>query len=811
MSRLFQLTIALVATLSCLVSKGQDRMAIAEVMTDVPVVNRLLTHGEDQFVAFYSPDHQMTIGHRKTDSNAWSFVKLPSVFGTDSHNYISIGVDRKGFVHVSGNMHANPLVYFKTQKPLDINSFEKVEKLTGDQETVVTYPEFLQGPDGALIFHYRSGWSGKGSEIFNVYDEETGTWRRLMDTPLADGLNKMNAYILGPDYVGGWYHLLWVWRDKPDIETCHDLCYARSKDLLHWESVFGESVELPMTIRDSCLLVDPVPVRSGLKNKSEYYSISADGTVLITYMKYDADGNSQLYLARPKGGSWEIKQISNWKYHWWFEGRGAINSEITFEPATFSGDGKIVVPYDHIEYGKGYLVVDAENLAPIEDVVTGQTGNKLRSQQKNINWSDTSIMKHLSAPDLSTPAGTEGRYHIEWKAWPANRDTAKTNFHPSPTTLWLIDKNATVLGPLPDKCDPVKVGKAVSEQFLTTIPEAYAPVGYDGLTPFGDNHWIVYATASLWVNAIEFASAVGDSDLEKRLIDFFEPYYTGGEKERFQRKANHVDPCVFGAIPLEIYLKNGATKALELGLRYADAQWAKPDQTGLSKNGNYDYNGQMKWLRKGYSPQTRLWIDDMYMITILQAQAYRATGDRKYIDRAGKEMQLYLKKLQNPDGLFYHAVDVPYVWGRGDGWVAAGMTLLLKWLPEDSPYRKTVLSSYRKMMAALLRWQREDGLWGQLVDKPDSWAETSGSAMFTYAFIEGVRNGWMDSELYLPAARKAWIALCDRLDEHGNLGGISEGTDRKNSMEWYLNRRIVNGDPHGQAPMLWICNALLSD
>ena len=92
----------------------------------------------------------------------------------------------------------------------------------------------------------------------------------------------------------------------------------------------------------------------------------------------------------------------------------------------------------------------------------------------------------------------------------------------------------------------------------------------------------------------------------------------------------------------------------------------------------------------GLSGQTRYWIDDMYMITILQLEAYRATNDRKYLDRAASEMVAYLRKLQQPNGLFFHAPDVPFFWGRGNGWVAAGMSEMLLSLPEGHPARDEI-------------------------------------------------------------------------------------------------------------------------
>jgi unsaturated rhamnogalacturonyl hydrolase len=84
----------------------------------------------------------------------------------------------------------------------------------------------------------------------------------------------------------------------------------------------------------------------------------------------------------------------------------------------------------------------------------------------------------------------------------------------------------------------------------------------------------------------------------------------------------------------------------------------------------------------------------MYMLTILQLQAWRATGDRKYLDRGAVEMVAYLDKLQQPNGLFFHAPDVPFFWGRGDGWVAAGMAEMLRDLPADHPQRARIMKGY---------------------------------------------------------------------------------------------------------------------
>src|SRR5258707_8868253 len=147
----------------------------------------------------------------------------------------------------------------------------------------------------------------------------------------------------------------------------------------------------------------------------------------------------------------------------------------------------------------------------------------------------------------------------------------------------------------------------------------------------------------------------------------------------------------------------------------------------------------------------------MFMITAVQVQAYRATGDNTYLDRAALEMSAYLDKLQQPNGLFYHAPDVPFYWGRGNGWVAAGMTELLRSLPKNHPRRARILAGYQQMMASLLKYQGGDGLWRQLIDHPEAWAETSSTGMFTFAMITGEKNGWLGRHTAGPAARKAWL------------------------------------------------------
>ena len=104
--------------------------------------------------------------------------------------------------------------------------------------------------------------------------------------------------------------------------------------------------------------------------------------------------------------------------------------------------------------------------------------------------------------------------------------------------------------------------------------------------------------------------------------------------------------------------------------------------------------------------------------------------------------------------------------------------------------------------------RKEEGMWRQLLEQPDCWIETSGSAMFTYAFIEGIKNGWLDAEEYAPVARKAWMAMVAYVNENGDVRNVCTGTNKKNDKQYYYDRKRNVGDYHGQAPYLWCAVAL---
>jgi unsaturated rhamnogalacturonyl hydrolase len=346
---------------------------------------------------------------------------------------------------------------------------------------------------------------------------------------------------------------------------------------------------------------------------------------------------------------------------------------------------------------------------------------------------------------------------------------------------------------------PAQIGQRLARRFLAS------PHGNDGKP----SRIIIYPETCAWYGALTFAQVTHDQALTAALIARFQPLF--GPEAHLVPKPVNVDATVFAAVPFQLAIETHEDRYLKLGRRLADAQWRVPADfpQELARMSPADREVHEAAAKAGLSWQTRLWVDDMYMITMAQVQAYRATGDSKYLDRAAREVVYYLDRLQQPNGLFYHAPDVPFFWGRGNGWFSAGMTETLRSLPADHPLRPRILAGYRKMMAGLLKYQDANGTWHQLVDDPDAWPESSCTGMFAYGLISGVRNGWLDAATYGPAARKAWLGLISFIQPDGAVRDVCEGTNKKDSRQYYLDRKRITGDLHGQAPVLWTATALL--
>jgi rhamnogalacturonyl hydrolase YesR len=204
-----------------------------------------------------------------------------------------------------------------------------------------------------------------------------------------------------------------------------------------------------------------------------------------------------------------------------------------------------------------------------------------------------------------------------------------------------------------------------------------------------------------------------------------------------------------------------------------------------------------------------VWGDDAYMSVPFLAQMGALTGNTAYFDDATRQILQMSQRLFIPQtGLFTHAWnehnadDHPrYYWGRANGWVMMAMVELLDVLPEDHPNRPAILHLFRTQAQAVASLQSGSGLWHQMLDRPDSYLETSCSAIFTYCLARGVDRGWLDGAAYGPVAQTGWNGLTARISEDGRVTGTCIGTSYADDYVYYYSRPAAD-DVHGYGPVL---------
>ena len=203
-----------------------------------------------------------------------------------------------------------------------------------------------------------------------------------------------------------------------------------------------------------------------------------------------------------------------------------------------------------------------------------------------------------------------------------------------------------------------------------------------------------------------------------------------------------------------------------------------------------------------------IWADDLYMSVPFLAQMGVLTGQTSWFDDAARQVIQMSARLQDKSsGLWDHSwfentsPDPKFYWGRASGWAMMAAAELLSVLPENHPDREHVLEIFRHGAQGLVATQGGTGMWHQLVDKTDSYLETSASAMFTFAIARGVNRGWL-SPAYAPVAQAGWQALSTRVHADGRIEGICVSTTAAYDAVYYYNRPTDLGAMQGYGPTI---------
>jgi rhamnogalacturonyl hydrolase YesR len=204
-----------------------------------------------------------------------------------------------------------------------------------------------------------------------------------------------------------------------------------------------------------------------------------------------------------------------------------------------------------------------------------------------------------------------------------------------------------------------------------------------------------------------------------------------------------------------------------------------------------------------------LWADDLYMSVPALAQMGALTGERTWFDDAARQVLQYHRHLWDPPaGLYAHGrhmnqpLNPEFYWARANGWAMMATIELLEVLPQDHPAREQLLETLRAHIKSIAKLQSGSGLWHQMLDKPDSYLETSASAIFVFCIARAINRGYVAPVSYGSVAQAGWIGVSMRVNARGQVEGSCVGTTLASDHVYYYNRPASVYATHGYGPVL---------
>ncbi|QIA09929.1 hypothetical protein G0Q07_06775 [Draconibacterium halophilum] len=224
---------------------------------------------------------------------------------------------------------------------------------------------------------------------------------------------------------------------------------------------------------------------------------------------------------------------------------------------------------------------------------------------------------------------------------------------------------------------------------------------------------------------------------------------------------------------------------------------------------NKQFRLQDETLARNRPQPNSIWLDDLFMSIPALAQMGSYSGDTKYFDDAVKQVLQFSKRMFNYEkGLFMHGwiqemdEHPQFHWARANGWAVMTLVELLEVLPENHQGRDQVLELLQRHIRGLANYQHGTGFWHQLIDRNDTYLETSATAIYTYSIARAINRGYVDAKVYGPMVCLAWNAVASKVNDAGQVEGTCVGTGMGFDPAFYYYRPINVFAAHGYGPVV---------
>jgi unsaturated rhamnogalacturonyl hydrolase len=205
-----------------------------------------------------------------------------------------------------------------------------------------------------------------------------------------------------------------------------------------------------------------------------------------------------------------------------------------------------------------------------------------------------------------------------------------------------------------------------------------------------------------------------------------------------------------------------------------------------------------------------LWLDDLFMSVPAMVQMGKLTGEDHYYNEAVKQiLQFSSRMFVKEKGFYRHGwvegmtTHPSFHWARANGWALLTLVETLDLLPTSHPQYNAVLEQLRAHIAGLAACQSGEGFWHQLLDRNDSYLETSATAIYVYCIAHAINRGWVDAAAYGPVVQLGWHAVSTKINAKGEVEGTCVGTGMAFDPAYYYYRPVNTYTAHGYGPVIW--------
>ena len=700
---------------------------------------RAVEHSGKTYISSVTSEGDITITAYNHKTGTLTHHVVFEKLQADDHVVPSLLFLPDGRLMIFFTRHNGTMFYTTTVNPEDISQWEDVKKLKMGKMLSYSNPVMLSKEKNRIYVFFRGGYDWKPS--FITSDDLGKTWSKpaVMIGKPGEGIhNRPYTKVVSDGNKRIWFAITDGHPRNEPLNSIYVFYYEKGNFYQVDGTKLGSMKDIPIDQNKVMKAYDGVKT----KVRSWIWDIALDekGYPVIVYTTLNEETDHKYYYGRWNGKEWTSSFITKGDKD--FPRKDRLKEERNPEPHYSGG-----IILDHRNTNVVYLSKPVNDIFEIFRYETDNDGKK---------WNAEAVTKKSKRDNVRPFVVREHLAEAPYLLWMENEMYEHYSHYRSSIKM-------NMLKPLPadefTKEAVVAMMRKVADYQLAT------PLKHD----LAD-----WTNGALYAGMAAWAKMSGDEKYYKWLKDIGDKNKWNYMVRRDPKWRYFADDYCVGQMYVELYRHYDDKKMIKPMEEYFDHIVKNPSDVDMEFNWNRERMPIERWS----------WCDAVFMGPTVWAKMADATGKKEYLDFMDKEFKattdyLYSRKdsLYFRDSRYFDKKEAngkPMFWGRGNGWVFAGLPIIISELPENYENKEYYVNIFKQMAKKILELQDEKGFWHASMLDPESYPnpEMSSTAFFVYGLAWGINNGYLDKDTFLPAVKKGWQSMTDAVWPDGKFGWV---------------------------------------